>query len=387
MKTIRIALAQVNTTVGDLADNKKKILDCVAKAQRMSVDVVVFPELTIPGYPPEDLLLKKHFVSDNLRILKEIVSEIKNIVVIVGYVDKDKDGSIYNAAAVVADGKMKGIYQKNSLPNYGVFDEKRYFIKGKGFKLFNYGGILFGINICEDIWNRTGPCAFQAKAGAQILLNLSASPYHCGKTQEREKILSSCAKTSKVFVCYCNLIGGQDELVFDGASIVLDPQGDVVARAKAFEEDLLIADLAIDAKKRQGKDKKGIIDLRVNPLPEGKLFIRGKREAKPSAPEEIYQALVLGTRDYLKKNGFTKAVIGISGGIDSALVAAIACDALGKENVLGVSMPSPYTSKGTRADARAVANNLGMGFEEISIQKLFDVYLKTLKPVFKGLKT
>jgi NAD+ synthase (glutamine-hydrolysing) len=387
MKTIRIALAQINTTVGDLAGNKRKILEYIAKAQQMSVDLIVFPELAITGYPPEDLLLKEHFVDDNLRILKEITSEVKNIVTIIGFVDKDKNGLLYNAAAVIHHGQLSGVYHKNSLPNYGVFDEKRYFTKGKDFQLFSYGGILFGVNICEDIWNPAGPCAFQVKAGARILLNLSASPYHCGKTEERVKVLSSCAKKNKAFICYCNLIGGQDELVFDGASMIVDPKGDVVSYAKAFDEDLLVADLKITPEKKAFRAKTRIVTLREKPLSEGRLLIEGKKEYKPLASEEIYQALVLGTRDYIVKNGFTKAVIGLSGGIDSALVAVIARDAIGRENVLGVSMPSPYTSKETQADARLVANNLGIGFEEISIKKLFDTYLKTLKPIFQGLKT
>jgi len=386
MKILRVALAQINTTVGDLTGNARKILDYAAKAHQLNTDIVIFPELAVTGYPPEDLLLKKYFVDDNRRILKELAGKIKNIVAIVGFVDKDKNGLIYNAATVISAGKIQGVYRKNSLPNYGVFDEKRYFIHGTDAPLFNYGGIYFGVNICEDIWNVKGPCMRQAKAGASILFNLSSSPYHYGKTKERERILSSCAQRNKVFVCYCNLIGGQDDLVFDGASMVLNPQGSVLAKAKAFEEDLLVMDLRLDAKKKQRKGRQKVIGLKSSLLPEEKIFIGGKKEKSFSVFEEIYQALVLGTRDYAKKNGFKKAVIGISGGIDSALVAMIACDAIGKENVLGVSMPSVYTSQGTRSDAKLLAKNLGISFEEISIKELFDSYLKTLEPAFKGLK-
>ncbi len=386
MKTIRIALAQINTTVGDLAGNKKKILDYVAKAKQVSVDIIVFPELVITGYPPEDLLLRKHFVADNLKTLRDLASQIKKIIAIVGCIDRNSDGLIYNAAAVIAEGKINGIYRKNSLPNYGVFDEKRYFAKGRGFQIFDHGGIHFGVSICEDIWDSQGPCPSQVKAGAQILFNLSASPYHCGKTQEREKILGACARKNRVFVCYCNLVGGQDELVFDGASMIIDPQGHSLARGKAFEEDLIVVDVKIASRNKISKGKQQVVTLKARPLLEGRLLIHRKQEQRLLASEEVYQALVLGTRDYMIKNGFTKAVIGISGGIDSALVAAIASDAIGKENVLGVSMPSPYTSLETRADARLLAKNLGIEFQEIPITKLFAVYLKILKPLFKGFK-
>lgn len=385
MRTLRIALAQLNTTVGDLSGNKKRILEEVAKARQMSANIVVFPELAVTGYPPEDLLLKKHFVHDNVCALKDLAAEIKNIVAIIGYVDRDARGLIYNAAAVIVNGKVAGVYRKNCLPNYGVFDEKRYFMPGTGSVLFDYDGIYFGVNICEDIWHLQGPCVDQVKKGASVLFNLSASPYHCGKTKQREGVLHACAKRNKAFVCYCNLTGGQDDLVFDGASVVLDPYGHVVARAKAFQEDLLIADLKIE-KVRELAARTKAVSLPVKPLLEGKLFIRGNKEEPLSSIEEVYQALVLGTRDYMQKNHFKKAVIGISGGIDSALVAAIACDAIGKENVLGVSMPSCFTSRGTRSDAKILAKNLGISFKEIPIKKLFDSYLVTLKPVFKGLK-
>lgn len=382
MKTLRVALAQVNTTVGDLEGNRRKIAFFTSRAVRAGAHIVVFPELTLTGYPPEDLLLKKYFIEDNLRTLKAIIPSIKKITAVIGFVDRDKKGSLYNAAAVIVDGKLKGVYHKNNLPNYGVFDEKRYFTKGENVKIFDYNGASFAVSICEDIWNDNGPCRAAAKAGAKILLNLSASPYHAGKTQEREKVLSLCAKKNQTFVLYCNLVGGQDELVFDGASLVFGPKGKIIAQAKSFEEDLLIANIEFVQTKKVAK----AIPAAAKTLMNGKVAAPSILAHKLSAEEEIYRALVLGTRDYILKNGFDKAVLGISGGIDSALVAAIAKDAIGKENVLAVSMPSPYTSNATRADAKKVAKNLDIAFEEVPIKKVFSAYLQTLKPSFLGLK-
>lgn len=382
MKTLRVALAQINTTVGDLEGNRRKIAFFASRAVRAGAHIVVFPELTLTGYPPEDLLLKKHFIDDNLRTLKTIIPSIKKIAAVIGFVDRDKKGYLYNAAAVITNGKLKGVYHKNNLPNYGVFDEKRYFTKGENVKIFDYNGASFAVNICEDIWSDNGPCRAAAKAGAKILLNLSASPYHAGKTQEREKVLALCAKKNRASVLYCNLVGGQDELVFDGASLVFGPNGKVVAQAKSFEEDLLIANIEIAQTKKTAK----AIPAAAKPLMNSKVAAPLVLTPKLSAEEEIYRALVLGTRDYILKNGFDKAVLGISGGIDSALVAAIAKDAIGKENILAVSMPSPYTSRVTRADAKKVAKNLDIAFEEVPIKKVFSAYLQTLKPSFLGLK-
>ncbi|MDP8266859.1 MAG: NAD+ synthase [Candidatus Aceula meridiana] len=381
MKNIRIALAQINTTVGDLNGNAEKIVSAIQKARAMSSDVVVFPELSITGYPPEDLLLKKHFIDDNLATLKTVTPHTKNITVVIGFVDRDSQKSLFNAAAVIANGKLKSVYRKNNLPNYGVFDEKRYFQKGEKVKIFSCDGISLGISICEDIWSDNGPCMLQAKAGAQILLNLSASPYHLGKMKQREKVLSACAKKLKATVCYCNLVGGQDELIFDGGSFFVDPKGKTFATGKQFEEDLIVADIAVSPKASKGK---GVEKIRVekNFKTKAGIFIKGRVHKHLKTEEEIYQALVLGTRDYLYKNGFKKAVIGISGGIDSALVAAIARDALGAKNVLGVSMPSPYTSSGTKKDAKRLAQNLGIEFMELSIKSIFAEYLKILKTIF-----
>lgn len=383
MKTLRIALAQINTTVGDLEGNSRKILSFSSRAVRAGAHMVVFPELTLTGYPPEDLLLKKHFIDDNMRALKKIIPSIKNITAVVGFVDRDQKGRIYNAAAVVANGKLKGVYHKNNLPNYGVFDEKRYFLKGDGIKLFDYNGAAFAVSICEDVWTEDGPCGMAAKAGAKILLNLSASPYHAGKTQEREKILARRAKENKAYVLYCNLVGGQDELVFDGASLVLSPNGKVIARAQSFDEDIIVVNIEILRTKKISK----AISAGAKPLIDGTINVPCAMARQLSPEEEIYRALVLGTRDYIFKNGFDKAVLGLSGGIDSALVATIAKDAIGKENILAVSMPSSYTSSATRADAKKCAKNLDIALEEVSIKKVFSAYLQTLKASFLGLKT
>ena len=370
MRTIRIALAQINTTVGGLAPNSGKILQFAAWARDEGADIVVFPELSITGYPPEDLLLKKHFIRDNAQALKAAAKKIKGITALIGFVDQDRKGLAYNAAALIRNGRVAAVYRKNHLPNYGVFDEKRYFTPGHQARTFSLRGVKIGINICEDIWEQGSVCAQEAKAGACILLNLSASPYHCGKTDERKNVLARCAKSNRVYVGYCNLVGGQDELVFDGGSMVLDPQGAVIARGASFAEDLVLADVEVPEKKKT-------VGSAMDPL--------RSRIVPPLDPvEEIYGALVLGTRDYLFKNGFKKAVLGISGGIDSALVAAIAADAIGKENVLAVSMPSRYTSQGTKTDAALVARNLGVSFAEIPIDGIFGTYLKTLETVFKG---
>ncbi len=387
MKTTRVALAQINVTVGSLAENGNKILSFVETAKQADCDIVVFPELAITGYPPEDLVLKKHFVEDNLKILNSLAKDIKGIVGIVGFIDCDKQGNLYNAAAIIANKKIVQIYRKNCLVNYGVFDEKRYFSEGMENMIFEIDGVSFGVSICEDIWEEKGPCSDQAKAGAQVLLNLSASPYQCEKVYQRESVLSKRARKLNVSICYCNLVGGQDELVFDGASIILDSRGRRVACGKQFKEDLVIADVSF-CKKVKSKRVKNIKKVQIAKtfISSEKLYIRHKQEKRFDKNKEIYQALVLGTKDYILKNGFKRIVLGISGGIDSALVAAIACDAIGKENVLGVSMPSQYTSKATRSDAKRLAKNLGINFKEISIKNIFKLYTETMKPCFKNTK-
>ena len=355
----RIALAQINTTVGDLTGNSKKILNYIEMAREKGADIVVFPELAICGYPPEDLLLKENFISDNLAALNSIIKESKGISVIIGFVDRDGGGNLYNSAAIIDDGVLKGVYHKTALPNYGVFDEKRYFAPGSESCIYKLRSATIGVTICEDIWINEKVCVEQSLAGAGILINISASPYYTGKTKERISLLRDRAMKTKSFICYNNLVGAQDELVFDGSSFIFDPDGNLIAQGKKFEEDLVISDLSI---------KKGPVGSKI----------------ESDDIEDIYNALVLGTRDYAHKNGFKKAAIGLSGGMDSALTALIAADALGKENVTCVSMPSRYSSVQTKADAAKLASNAGINFLSIPIDSIYDVYLITLSNQFAG---
>jgi NAD+ synthase (glutamine-hydrolysing) len=397
-KKVRIALAQINPTVGDLTGNIKKIVDYIKKAKKSGAHLVVFPELAITGYPPEDLLLKPHLIKDNFKALKEVQGYTKGITAIVGFVDKKSDSSlkdrtgIYNAAAIMNNRKLIDIYHKVLLPNYGVFDEFRYFRPGKRYPVYFFNGILIGVNICEDIWFPDGPTKFQAKAGAKLIININGSPYHAGKRLLREKMLISRAKENKVIIAYVNLIGGQDELVFDGQSIIVNEKGDVVARGKAFEEELILYDIDIpdrrSVKSRESRSKgqkierivitKEHLSVLSTPIPE--------REIKPlSEIEEIYGALVMGTKDYVEKNGFKKVIISLSGGVDSSLVAAIAVDAIGRDNVTGLFLPSPYTSQKSKEDTYKLVRNLGIRLIEIPITEIYEQYLKNLSEDFKGL--
>ncbi len=365
MKTIKIALAQINPTVGDIDGNALKICDYIQQAKKQGANIVAFPELAITGYPPEDLLLKPQFIKDNLNALNRIRAETKNIAVVVGFVDKkagdgSKRDSLYNAASIFHDGKLTDVYYKMYLPNYGVFDEYRYFKAGTTCPVHTLGGVVVGINICEDIWHPEGPSKSQAAAGAEIILNINASPYHMGKLLLREEMISKRAAENKVAIAYLNTVGGQDELVFDGGSIVVDKTGRLIARGRQFEEEMIITDLVLNGKSSG----------HISPL-------------VGSAEEEVYKALVLGTRDYVNKNGFKKAVIGLSGGVDSALVAAIAADALGKENVTGVFMPSLYTSKESREDSYELVENLGIKLIGIPITGVFESYKEALKTEFR----
>ncbi len=356
---LKISLAQINPTVGDLAGNTRKILEYTTQAQKAGAELVVFPELAICGYPPEDLLLKKHFVADNIKALDAMVKKIRGISVITGFVDSDAGGKIYNAAAIISDGKLQSVTHKQELPNYGVFDEKRYFSPGKNSGVFTIKGVKIGVNICEDIWIDGAVYQAQAKSGACVLINISSSVYYAGKLQARQELLVRRAKETKKHLVYVNTIGGQDELVFDGGSMVISPDGTVLARAVQFEETLLDVDLTMHHNP-------------VAPILE--------------SSEEIYKALVLGTRDYAFKNGFKKVALGLSGGVDSALVACIACDAFGPENVTAISMPGPFNSRASRQDARQLAKNLKIELKEIPIKKIFASYLKTMAPYFDGLK-
>ncbi len=380
---LRLAIAQINSTVGDLQGNAAKIIRYIEKAKDYSPDIICFPELALCGYPPEDLLLKPKFISDNVSALKNLAKAINgNLVAVVGFVD-GKFKETYNAAAIIYNGQIKGVYRKIFLPNYGVFDEKRYFDSGGKSLVFGLGDFIFGVNICEDIWYPDGPTKSQAAAGAKLILNINASPYHVGKLKERQAVIASQAKANSVFVVYANLIGGQDELIFDGQSMIVNNHGKLLTKAKAFTEDLLIQDLDIPVS-RMRPSKKVIKIASTLSGPKKNLVIR--EEPKTLEPEaEIYQGLALGLKDYVFKNGFRKAIIGLSGGIDSSLVAALAVDALGNENVTGLFMPSRYTCSQSREDAMLLAKNLGIKFIVISIEQIFRFYLLVLESHFAGL--
>ena len=397
MRTIRIAMAQINPTVGDLSGNEKKILKFIDRAKGFDADLVVFPELAVTGYPPEDLLLKPRFVDDNIKRLKSIAHKTRAITAVIGFVDSRED--IYNAAAVIHKGEVAGIYHKMFLPNYGVFDEDRYFQAGTTPLNIVLKGITIGIGICEDIWYPEGPARAQAACGAEIIVNINASPYHMGKVKFREEMISTRASDNDVIVAYNNMVGGQDELVFDGQGMIIDEKMGVIARGKAFEEDLIVADLDVEdifrarlhdprrRKERLAIEKKGK-NVREIVLHDRSGIKRKKPIAAPHTIstleplEEVYSALVMGTRDYVEKNGFNHTVIGLSGGIDSSLVAAVAVDALGKKNVTGVFMPSKYSSRASKEDAEALAKNLGIELLTVPIQNVFEGYLKMLSTAF-----
>jgi NAD+ synthase (glutamine-hydrolysing) len=398
MEQLRIGLAQFDAIVGDLEGNTKRIIEGIDQARAAGVDVVAFPELAITGYPPEDLLLKTDFVEDNLSCLQEIAKATKDIVAIVGFVDLEQD--IYNAAGVLCEGQVAAVAHKVYLPNYGVFDEERYFSAGDTLLVLRLSDFLIGVNICEDIWYPAGPTETQALFGAQLVINISSSPYDRRKGEARERMLATRAADSVASVAFCNLVGGQDELIFDGASAVFDERGQVIARARQFEEDLLVADLNLEGIMRQRlrdprrrKERLGdlhdveFVHLSGSTSEEAKPPMESRIEPRLEKEAEVYQALVLGTRDYVRKNGFKKVVIGLSGGIDSSLTAAIARDALGPENVTGVAMPSRYSSADSVEDARRVADNLGMALETVSIDDTFQAYLDMLAEQFEGTKS
>jgi NAD+ synthase (glutamine-hydrolysing) len=383
MGFLRIAQAQINATVGDLGGNCAKIALFIERAKESEADIVTFPELAVSGYPPEDLILKDHFLKDCTRAVNEIAREVSGITALVGF-PVGEGGAAYNAAGLIADGRIVSVYRKMELPNYGVFDEKRYFTPGTTPLVFSMNGVRILVTICEDIWiagNALERCGRQQ--GVAVSLNISGSPYHADKLSIQQDIAARFARGTGSYLCYNNLVGGQDELVFNGTSLVVDPAGNLVARAPVFTEDLLVTDIDIKPAGRAGSGKEcGVVPAVVG-------FSGGAREpiaptitALPGRAEEIYRALVLGTGDYLRKNGFTKAVMGLSGGIDSALVAAIAVDALGADNVIGVTMPSVYTSSETFSDAGLLAENLGIRLITIPIKKMFSTYLEELSTVF-----
>jgi NAD+ synthase (glutamine-hydrolysing) len=398
MRRLRIAMAQVNTTVGDFKGNTRKILEAVGEAKALGADLLTFPELAICGYPPEDLLFKPQFITENRRALGEVINQSSGLTIVVGFVDAKED--IYNAAAIIHDGGLAGVYHKIYLPNYGVFDENRYFQAGSEIPVYIIAGVGVGINICEDIWYEAGPATAQAYSGAEVIVNISASPYHAGKGNSREKMLDTRASDNIAIIAYNNLVGGQDELVFDGNSLVLDEKGELIARGKQFEEDLIIADLDVEAvfrtrlhdprwrketllQEEQCRSTRKMI-ISETPSTASKPPLPPRQLQERDLHGEIYDALVLGTHDYILKNGFKKVLIGLSGGIDSSLVAAIAVDALGKSNVVGVAMPSKYSSPGSLSDAKLLAQNLGIKLITIPIDKVFQAYLGTLIDAFKG---
>ena len=395
MPHLRIAACQLNLVVGDLEGNATAILDAIDRAEIAECDVAVFPELAITGYPPEDLLIKPGFVADNRDALLRVAAGTGRCAAVVGFVDAGRD--LYNAAAVCAEGTIHGVYRKRLLPNYGVFDEQRYFAAGhEPGLLFVIGGVRVGVVICEDAWAPDGPIADQAAGGAELIVNLNASPYHADRLAERERMLATRALDSSCSLVYVNLVGGQDELVFDGASLVLDPQGRVVARAPQFVEDIMVVDVEVKPVFR-----KRLLDPRGRAVapPLAAVTVTepstagggGRSAGSPPCAEplpvthEIYEALVLGTRDYVTKNGFTDVVIGLSGGVDSSLVATIAVDALGFDHVHGVMMPSRYSSEGSLTDAKELAGNLGIEWRVIEIEEVHEAFLHILGASFAGL--
>ena len=359
MANLRIAIAQINTTVGGLSGNTSKIIEYIKKSVSDKVDIVCFPELAISGYPPEDLLLKPDFIKNNANMLKSVVNNTENICVILGALNKSGK-NLYNSAVIICNKKIYGIYNKSKLPNYGVFDENRYFVPGDiSKKVFKYKNLTFGVAICEDIWHKDTPVSLQVKNGAKMIFVINASPYFMGKLDVREKTVVSISKKYRIPVVYNNLTGGQDELIFDGQSIIVDNGGKIVHRCKGFDEDYVFFDYF-----------------------NNKFLLNLKNTEKISIINEVYDALKLGLKDYVQKNGFRKVIIGLSGGIDSSLVAAISADALGKDNVTGVLMPSMYSSVESTEDALKLAANLGIKTHAVSISETYKRYLSELSGIF-----
>jgi len=428
MSILRVALAQINPTVGAISKNSRKILSFIDKAARMDCDLVVFPELALTGYPPEDLLLKPRFITDNMKAIEDISRKVKGITALVGFVGRGSDGELYNSAAILHKGTIAGICHKIHLPNYGVFDEQRYFKVGDLPMSFSLNGLKIGVGICEDLWFAEGPARLQRLCGAHVIVNLNASPFDSDKLLRREELIGQRVRENKVAIIYNNLVGGQDELVFDGRGMVVDEHARVLARGKAFDEDLFVVDLDTTVLQKARRGDKKERELLLAGLAESgdiskvRLIRLSKEESKKDKVaipkralgvrltagevllesesckeendsqgleqerelEDTLSALVLGTRDYAKKSGFKRCVIGLSGGIDSALVAVIAAKALGAENVTGVFMPSRYSSNDSREDAELIAKNLCIDYRDISITPTFNSYLQSLEKDFEG---
>ena len=398
-RVLRVALAQINPVVGDLAGNATLIAGRIAEARDAGADIVCFPELALTGYPPEDLVLKPGFVRDNLKHLDTVIAATAGISAVVGFVDDD--GEIYNAAAYIHDRQLKAVYHKVFLPNYGVFDEERYFAVGHRCPIFELSGLRVAVSICEDCWYPSGPMACQADHGAEVLININGSPFHAGKRAEREKMVAERAADYGAFVAYVNTVGGQDELVFDGNSVVFGPRGEMLAHAASFQEELLVCDINAGAvpfhrpleKIRHEAEGAARLELEVTDIPIAATAIaRHRPPVEPRLAEpldgaaEIYAAVVLGIRDYVRKQNFKKVLIGMSGGVDSALTAAVAADALGADNVLGVRMPSRYTSAESLEDADLVAEALGIQLLDFPIEPAHHGFEEILAGAFKGSK-
>jgi NAD+ synthase (glutamine-hydrolysing) len=398
MRHLRVGLAQINTTIGDLDGNSALILKALDDARQAGADIVAFPELTVTGYPPEDLLLRSDFVRDQLAALEKIAAQVTSSAAVIGFVGRDPNGSdaINNSAALISQGEIRHVYDKIILPNYGVFDEERYFKSGNTCPVFDIAGIKLGINVCEDVWTDVGPAEVQCAAGAEVIININSSPYWVGKLETRRKLVSDLAKRNGAYAVYVNQVGGQDELVFDGGSAVFGPDGSVIARAKQFEEELLIVDLDLDASSKDGEERQ---ELDIDRLAEvgSAVFVPGSIDLNESKPEitsqiapalsveaEVYNALVVGTRDYLAKTGFSRVLIALSGGIDSTLTAAVAVDAIGAENVVGVGMPSRYSSEGSVSDSQDLADRLGIKMWTIPIELAHRAFEEMVSEQFAG---
>jgi NAD+ synthase (glutamine-hydrolysing) len=392
---LRIALAQINATVGDIDGNKAAIVDALHRARASGAQIAVFTELAVNGYPPEDLLLKTHFLAAGRRAVDEIAAEVGDMVALVGFAEHAED--VYNALAVLAGGRVQGIYRKIYLPNYGVFDEQRYFQVGETPALMRINGATLGLTICEDIWEPGPPASEEALAGAEVIVNISASPYHMGKGAERERMLVQRARDNLAYVVFCNLVGGQDELVFDGYSLVVDQDGELVARGPQFEEDLIICDIdpstAQRARLRDTRHRPAARAHRLTlpvladveaPAQHDATEVGGPRAKPLDLDSEVYAALAVGVRDYVAKNGFQRVVLGLSGGIDSALTACVAVDALGADRVACAVMPSPHSSAETQRDARRLAANLGIECFELGLEPAMQAYGEILAQPFAG---
>ena len=397
-RVLRIALAQINPVVGDLSGNSRLIVDWIGRARDQGADIVLFPELALTGYPPEDLVLKPAFVRDNLRQLTAVVEATKGISAVVGFVDEE--GDLFNAAAFIHDGELKAVYHKVFLPNYGVFDEQRYFTPGHRCPIFELGGVRMGVSVCEDCWYPAGPMAWEAHHGAELLLNINGSPYHEAKRVTREEMIAGRAADYGAYIAWVNTVGGQDELVFDGNSAIFGPTGDVIARAPSFQEHLLVYDLNLGlvpfhrphesiSREAEGAER---LELLVSEVDLKAVATQAKPPLSKAAikplegPAEVYAAVVLGTHDYVAKQNFTKVVIGLSGGVDSALTAAIASDALGAENVIGVRMPSRFTSPESLEDAGLLAEALGIQLLDFPIEPAHKAFEEILADTFSGSK-